>query len=719
MSQESVVEPNAGAKLAMYRSLVSLASRTPAGLNPSPTPVDKLSDGEVLERTRRRLGEIGVMVDGSDAEMQMAVNEMSSWLDDPRAYRCEFMSSVAPVLTKVVLKSLSTGNVALAHRWIQIPLKYRSQWMHPTLQETMMVLEVLINARFLIISQTEFNNVLRLCNTLLTTIQSELNAVCSVAIESYASNANSVGFVPRNAVNRQFPTAAENRFDSNSPMLQNSATNNMQSRHSFNPHFAASQAGAVNQTPQIFNQPLTPVSNNSYQPATQPVRPPVTRPVRPPVTQPASITAVGAINNKTNSYRRTEGSNSSSAVAKGLRIQPVTPINRPDNRTAPQSTVTMQVEPPTIPVLSPELPKKFIYRLRQLIPDTQIQPLTTQSQVTLTFYFGKLVPKDRSMFVDTFMTTDLGRKHKWPPHLVRLSAQTSTINLSRIKGVKVNQKSPFDIPALINPFVRVGSNKITLMLHPAKPYCPTYIARITENVLYNRAEVKYIIQRANPLEAALAKAFLRKSFVKDGDIEALDVACPIDLCCPLIRTPITIPVRGERCQHATCFDLDNWLDMYNEQSKPIISLTCPLCNCDLTVDQVRIDMFVSDIIAQVPKGAPIVFINPDFSWSLTNKTVNPDTKAVIKVQEEKAFAKKKHQQIVEAIEISSEDEPQNLPDTESESDATVDTVDTVESAADDTSFDNDSDSDSDIRITTKRRQNNTGDELRLSKVSRF
>lgn len=59
------------------------------------------------------------------------------------------------------------------------------------------------------------------------------------------------------------------------------------------------------------------------------------------------------------------------------------------------------------------------------------------------------------------------------------------------------------------------------------------------------------------------------------DPEGLTVSSmKVSLRCPLALTRIKTPVKGKRCQHVQCFDLDNYLEYTRRSSK----FECPVCN---------------------------------------------------------------------------------------------------------------------------------------------
>ena len=61
--------------------------------------------------------------------------------------------------------------------------------------------------------------------------------------------------------------------------------------------------------------------------------------------------------------------------------------------------------------------------------------------------------------------------------------------------------------------------------------------------------------------------------------------CPSKIC-PIGHVPITIPCRGNNCQHNDCFDMKQYFLLIGEKT-----FQCPFCHADITQDDIRFDPF--------------------------------------------------------------------------------------------------------------------------------
>lgn len=109
--------------------------------------------------------------------------------------------------------------------------------------------------------------------------------------------------------------------------------------------------------------------------------------------------------------------------------------------------------------------------------------------------------------------------------------------------------------------------------------------------------------RANGLE------FVKKSFKSDLDVQ--DIHQVVSIVDVIGQTQITLPGRSIHCTHVGVFDLNNWVKTCNTVVK------CPLCAKKCRFEDVFIDQYFQDIIAQVKSsGSPAteVCIQPDGTW---------------------------------------------------------------------------------------------------------
>ena len=82
-----------------------------------------------------------------------------------------------------------------------------------------------------------------------------------------------------------------------------------------------------------------------------------------------------------------------------------------------------------------------------------------------------------------------------------------------------------------------------------------------------------------------------------GAAGAMATVTRLSLRCPLGLMPIQTPARGKDCQHLQCFDLDTFL-RFNERGCAA-GWKCGVCHRTLTVDELRVDAFMQDVLRQI------------------------------------------------------------------------------------------------------------------------
>ncbi|XP_073985253.1 E3 SUMO-protein ligase PIAS3-like isoform X4 [Rhodnius prolixus] len=92
-----------------------------------------------------------------------------------------------------------------------------------------------------------------------------------------------------------------------------------------------------------------------------------------------------------------------------------------------------------------------------------------------------------------------------------------------------------------------------------------------------------------------------------AEITSIDVV----LVCPISKTLIKCPCRGESCLHLNCFDLASFLKIKaNKRSWG----NCPICGKRIQKNTLIIDRYMQRIIQKIPPGCLTVRLNRDGSW---------------------------------------------------------------------------------------------------------
>ncbi|KAM7289947.1 hypothetical protein ISCGN_030075 [Ixodes scapularis] len=87
----------------------------------------------------------------------------------------------------------------------------------------------------------------------------------------------------------------------------------------------------------------------------------------------------------------------------------------------------------------------------------------------------------------------------------------------------------------------------------------------------------------------------------------------VSLTCPLSKTRIKVPCRGARCFHAQTFDAMAYLDVNESTLRPL--WRCPVCNRSTKVEELRIDLFVLELLGRLGSFCGAVELFPDGRWA--------------------------------------------------------------------------------------------------------
>ncbi|KPA84941.1 putative mitochondrial hypothetical protein [Leptomonas pyrrhocoris] len=102
----------------------------------------------------------------------------------------------------------------------------------------------------------------------------------------------------------------------------------------------------------------------------------------------------------------------------------------------------------------------------------------------------------------------------------------------------------------------------------------------------------------------------------EGEEEELMVSSvEFSLLCPYSRLPILHPVRSRDCNHLQCCDLESWivmLDKCRSMRDPVGP--CPVCERRVTASSLEVDLWMKNVIDQMPSGTHMVVLEPDGSF---------------------------------------------------------------------------------------------------------
>ncbi|KPI90147.1 hypothetical protein ABL78_0792 [Leptomonas seymouri] len=102
----------------------------------------------------------------------------------------------------------------------------------------------------------------------------------------------------------------------------------------------------------------------------------------------------------------------------------------------------------------------------------------------------------------------------------------------------------------------------------------------------------------------------------DADEEELMVSSvEFSLLCPYSRLPLRCPVRSKDCNHLQCCDLESWIVMLGKcRSMRDPVGPCPVCERRVVASSLEVDLWMDNVIGQMPIGTHMVVLEPDGSF---------------------------------------------------------------------------------------------------------
>lgn len=186
-------------------------------------------------------------------------------------------------------------------------------------------------------------------------------------------------------------------------------------------------------------------------------------------------------------------------------------------------------------------------------------------------------------------------KQVWPKSL--------SCEINRHKAFEIKAPEPGhgrrDLPHNVSAFIRVGENQVRVKLEDDHVTnfvfalivtSPQTVEQLSSNVA--REDKTQCQRRVRDVLSTTAS----NAFGLNQEIECLS-SNRIRLQCPITFVRIQTPVRGWKCQHLQCFDLEGYL-ISNRRMKAINNRwSCPVCNIALKPPaDLCIDMYFKEIL---------------------------------------------------------------------------------------------------------------------------
>lgn len=192
------------------------------------------------------------------------------------------------------------------------------------------------------------------------------------------------------------------------------------------------------------------------------------------------------------------------------------------------------------------------------------------------------------------------------PDIVHIQVNESIVQLKR------KHHFHFDLPVELTDMLQAETNTILISLPESTKSNINdetfFVAVDVIKTLSHDNAVKMVWEAPPYLTDQTREEITRRlnASAQEDDLTALDNSLSISVADPFTSSVFSTPVRGVKCRHLACFDLENWLQ--SRQGKPSLVQepnkaepskvdvwACPICDQDARPQSLRIDMLFVDI----------------------------------------------------------------------------------------------------------------------------
>ncbi|KMT12019.1 hypothetical protein BVRB_5g099780 isoform B [Beta vulgaris subsp. vulgaris] len=161
------------------------------------------------------------------------------------------------------------------------------------------------------------------------------------------------------------------------------------------------------------------------------------------------------------------------------------------------------------------------------------------------------------------------------------------------------------LPTMVNRSLKYGIN----LLQVVGQFNGRYVFVIALMSVTPSSGLPFPLDYDQPVSAALS-----------SDSEIIEGPSRVSLNCPISKTRITTPVKGNFCKHYQCFDLCNYVEMNSKRP----NWRCPSCNRPVCFTDLRVDQKMAKALKEVGENVSEVIISADGSWTSVSSDKHKD-----------------------------------------------------------------------------------------------
>jgi len=222
-----------------------------------------------------------------------------------------------------------------------------------------------------------------------------------------------------------------------------------------------------------------------------------------------------------------------------------------------------------------------------------LKDINAANRNSIGYSAGYLVVLDAFKMYDSLMKTD------WPNSVGQLSVNnvlTKTFPRMSDQGVCINNLKGTFFP--IQSMLVNGINKLSLSFRKNEGLS-NVVVELMLLELRNKSSVRASFDEPESIvEIDTCKNRLNILFdhMKDEKDMKDSQRIVVSMDSPLSKDRIKIPARGFECRHFQCFDLDWYFSLSLSNRFP----RCPICDCRLVANHLKVDGFFQELLRTVP-----------------------------------------------------------------------------------------------------------------------
>ncbi|KDN68394.1 putative MIZ/SP-RING zinc finger [Colletotrichum sublineola] len=204
------------------------------------------------------------------------------------------------------------------------------------------------------------------------------------------------------------------------------------------------------------------------------------------------------------------------------------------------------------------------------------------------------VLEDRSLRIMVFCAADnSGTQDISFPHQSEIKINGSEVK-ANLRGLK--NKPGSTRPVDITSYLRLKNDNRNLV---------EFTYALTQKELAEKIKAGKKIPKHKVIEEISKKA---------ADTDIVTTSQVLSLKCPLSYMRLDVPCRSVNCSHIQCFDATSYLQLQEQGPQWL----CPICNKSAPFEQLAVDEYVRDILANTSKSLDQVTIEPDGQWRVNS-----------------------------------------------------------------------------------------------------